>query len=127
MRDQGRPPTNYLLVGGTEFSDPTLLEGWALYFESLAMPSSDSAFDDIFKSSVLVEFEELCCLPYCPLEEFSLSDVQEVVSFTPFHKSPGPDGVSVEHLHYESYAFVSSLTVLCYWPYSCFLYLWAYM
>ena len=35
---------------------PSLLNGWALYFDSLAMPSYDLDFDDYFKALILSSY-----------------------------------------------------------------------
>ena len=101
LRDQGGPSTNHLVVGWTEFSSSTLLEGWALYFECLPLILLLMIH---FKFSILAEFEELCCLPYQLPEKFLLGEVQEAASSAHFGKSPGPDGVQAEHLCYGGYA-----------------------
>ena len=101
LRDQHRLPTSHLNVDGHTFSGSPLLDGWALYFESLAMPSHSSGdFDDHFKADVIAEFDRLCQLPYCPLDEFSLLEVQQAVSAASLGKSPGPDGIQAEHLRH---------------------------
>ena len=111
LRDQCRLPTSHLIVDGHTFSGSSLLDGWALYFESLATSSRNSGdFDDHFKADVTAEFDRLCQLPYSPLDEFSLLEVQQAVSAAPLGKFPGPDGIQAEHLRHGGYPLILFLT-----------------
>ena len=112
LRDQHRSPINYLIVGDHTFSGPSLLDGWALYFESLATPSCDPAFDEDFKASIMAKFEQLYQLPYHLPDKFLLSEVQQVIAAVPLSKSPGPDGGQAKHLCYDKQPLVFFLTNL---------------
>lgn len=71
-----------------------MLDGRALYFESLALPSHTFVSDDAFKVSVWVSFPwqaVICCI---------------------FSKSPSPNSILAEHLDYGGYPSVLFLTAV---------------
>ena len=65
---------------------------------------------DHFKAVITAEFDRLCQLPYSPLDEFSLLEVQQAVSAAPLGKSPSPDGIQAEHLRHGGYPLILFLT-----------------
>ena len=113
LRDQRRLPTSHLIVDGHTFSGSSLLDGWALYFESLATPSHNSGdCDDHFKADVIllsltgcVNYHTLLLMSF-PYWRFST----EAVSAVPLGKSPGPDGIQAEHLRHGGYPLILFLT-----------------
>ena len=90
-----QPPTNSITVDGAMYEGPNILEGWALYFETLCASSIPPATDLACRSETL---HLLRNLPDVEPDLISTDEIESVIFSLPRGKAAGPDNLSNEHL-----------------------------
>jgi hypothetical protein len=105
-----------LKIDGKFVSDPDeLREIWKDHYSQLYTPVANSNFDEMFtahvESSIHKYERESKNASYDALDNaFAIEEVSAVCVQLPNGKSPGPDGLTYEHIKYGGHAIMSSLT-----------------
>ena len=108
--------TNALKIDGKLIDDPEELRNvWKDHYSELYTPKIQSPYDDRFLDyikSCLNNYEDQCVnTVYDALDDsFTVDEVSKITAEIPNGKSPGPDGLTNEHIKYGGYAVSNIIT-----------------